>query len=227
MLGQRKEGDTHRDSSGDARKYSPGPHEFPVNHDDSCEEDNPGAIGMRERRQDRVSKHLCVTVCAVAVSNFPMSSQRVARPELLLLLATIVLMALAAAIFLTGPLSSKQAKPRPSLDLRVVDQNGRMRVDWDPANEAVLTAQGATLEAEDGGVLNRYPVEPRVLRSGGLDYIRRSEDVLLTLTLYHDGRPGIQSTVRRIAPVQLQTVRTAPPAPPARPVRGTTRTRRR
>jgi hypothetical protein len=104
-----------------------------------------------------------------------------------------------------------------------------MRVDWDPGNEAVLTAQGATLEAEDGGVLNRYPVEPNVLRSGGLDYIRRSEDVLLTLTLYHDGRPGIQSTVRRIAPVQLQVAQeTAPAAPqPQTQRRNSTRARRR
>ena len=138
------------------------------------------------------------------------------RGELYLLLATIVLTAVAAAVFLTEPLSSKQAKPRPSLELRVADQNGRMRVDWDANRSDIQTAQGATLEVEDGGVLNRYPVEPNVLRSGGLDYVRRSDDVLLTLTLYHDGHPGVQSSVRRIAPVALQLAnREAPPAPKA------------
>ena len=138
------------------------------------------------------------------------------RGELYLLLATIVLTAVAAVVFLTEPLSSKQAKPRPSLELRVADQNGRMRVDWDANRSDIQTAQGATLEVEDGGVLNRYPVEPNVLRSGGLDYVRRSDDVLLTLTLYHDGHPGVQSSVRRIAPVALQLAnRETPPAPKA------------
>jgi hypothetical protein len=145
------------------------------------------------------------------------------RAEVYLLLATIVLTALAAAVFLAGPISSRQAKPRPSLELRVADQNGRMRVDWD-ANQAVIqSAQGATLEVEDGGVLNRYPVEPNVLRSGGLDYVRRSEDVFLTLTLYHDGNPGVQSSVRRISPVALQ-VANSETVPPAREI---TRSRRR
>jgi hypothetical protein len=155
--------------------------------------------------------------------------RRIARPELYLLLATIVLAALAAAIFLSAPLTTRQAKPRPSLELRVADQNGRMRVDWDANDPSIRTAQGATLEVEDGGVLNRYPVEPNVLRSGGLDYVRRSEDVLLTLTLYHEGRPGQQSAVRRISPVQMQVQQVAQGAPlaPKEVTRSRTRSRRR
>lgn len=135
--------------------------------------------------------------------------RRMARTELYLLLATIVLAALATAIFLTAPLSSRHGKPRPSLEVRVADQNGRMRLDWDANDPSIRTAQGATLEVEDGGVLNRYPVEPNILRSGGLDYVRRSEDVLLTLTLYHDGRPGVQTAVRRIPPMQMQVAQQA------------------
>jgi hypothetical protein len=149
------------------------------------------------------------------------------RGELYLLLCTIVLAALAAAVFLTEPLSSKQAKPRPSLELRVADQNGRMRVDWDANRSDIQTAQGATLEVEDGGVLNRYPVEPNVLRSGGLDYVRRSDDVLLTLTLYHDGHPGVQSSVRRIAPLALQLAKQEPPPAPKPAKKEITRARRR
>jgi hypothetical protein len=106
----------------------------------------------------------------------------------------------------------------------VADQNGRIRVDWDANDQAVQTAQGATLEVEDGEVLNRYPVEPKILRSGGLDYVRRSEDVLLTLTLYHDGRPGLQSAVRRISPVRMQLAQEKPAVPAPRRV---TRSRRR
>jgi hypothetical protein len=140
--------------------------------------------------------------------------RRIGRPELLLLLATIVLTALAAALFLTGPLTSRHSKPRPTLELRVADQNGRMRVDWDAKQPWVQNAQGATLEVEDGGVLNRYPVEPSVLRSGGLDYVRRSEDVLLTLTLYQDGHPGLQSSVRRVSAVDTQIAQREPQAVP-------------
>ena len=102
-------------------------------------------------------------------------------------------------------------KAKPGLELKVVDQSGRIRVDWNANNPLVQSAQGATLEVEDGGSFNRYPVEPNILKSGGLDYVRRSEDVLLTLTLYHDGRPGVQSSVRRIAPFGAQSANT--PAP--------------
>ena len=123
-------------------------------------------------------------------------------PEFYLLLATLLLATLTAAILLRRPLAARQEQQRPHLDLRVSDQSGRMRVDWDTSNPVIQSAQGATLEVEDGGVFNRYPVEAKVLRSGGLDYVRRSEDVLLTLTLYEDGRPGLQSSIRRIPPVE-------------------------
>jgi hypothetical protein len=126
-------------------------------------------------------------------------------------------------ILLAEPLTARHSKPKPNLELRVADQNGRMRVDWDASNAAVRTAQGATLEVEDGGVFNRYPVEANILRSGGLDYVRRSEDVLLTLTLYQDGRPGTQSSVRRIAPLDLQLVST----PDKREYRDASRSRNR
>ena len=137
------------------------------------------------------------------------------RPEFYLLLATIVLSSVTAFLVFAKPLSARHAKPKAILELKVVDQNGRMRVDWNAADPLIQSAQGATLEVEDGGAFNRYPVEPTILRSGGLDYVRRSDDVLLTLTLYHDGRPGVQTSVRRIAPVEQQ-VATTPPPPPTR-----------
>jgi hypothetical protein len=127
------------------------------------------------------------------------------------LLATIVLAALTAVLLVARPLSTRQAKPRPNLELRVADQDNRLRVDWDATNPAVLTAQGGTLEVEDGGTFNRYPVDPEILRKGGLDYVRRSDDVLLTLTLYHDGRPDLQASVRRIAPIGPEVAQTPPP----------------
>ena len=138
-------------------------------------------------------------------------SRRPLRSEFYLLLATLVLGSLTAILLFARPLTARQEKSKPKLELRVADQSGRMRVDWNAADPMIRSAQGATLEVEDGGAFNRYPVEPNILKSGGLDYVRRSEDVLLTLTLYHDGHPGVQSSVRRIAPVALQVAATPPP----------------
>ena len=146
------------------------------------------------------------------------------RPELYLLLATIVLGSLTAFLLMGRPMTMFQ-KAKPGLELRVADQGGRIRVDWNTNNPLVQSAQGATLEVEDGGSFNRYPVEPNILKSGGLDYVRRSEDVLLTLTLYHDGRPGVQTSVRRIAPFSAPVVATTPP--PITVQRGGNRSRRR
>ena len=128
-------------------------------------------------------------------------SRRERRPEFYVLLMTVIVVALTTLVLWARPLSARAGKPKPTLELKVADQNGRMRIDWDSSNPAVQTAQGATLEVEDGGVINRYPVEADILKSGGLDYVRRTDDVLLTLTLYQDGRPGVQTSVRRIAPV--------------------------
>lgn len=151
-----------------------------------------------------------------------MSSHR-HRSEFHLLLWAALLTAVTTVLLLARPLMMLETKPKPNLDLRVADQNGRMRIDWDASNAAIQTAQGATLEVEDGGVFNRYPVEANILRSGGLDYVRRSDDVLLTLTLYHDGRPGLQSSVRRIAPVEVQLAST----PAKKERRNATRSRKR
>jgi hypothetical protein len=134
---------------------------------------------------------------------------------------TLALAVLTAVVLLGVPLL-RQSKSQANLDLRVADQNGRMRIDWDPNNPAIQAAQGATLEVVDGGVFNRYPVEANILRSGGLDYVRRSQDVFLTLTLYQDGRPGLQSTVRRISPIQVEVAGSKD-----KPGRSESRTRRR
>jgi hypothetical protein len=126
----------------------------------------------------------------------------------------------AFAYFVSFPSRSVKSD---AIALRVSDQGGRMRIDWDPNNELIRKAQGATLEVDDGGVMNRYPVEPKTLRAGGFDYIRKSPEVLLTLTLFSDGKPGALATVRRVGEIQVQ----AEPAPAAAPLREQIRARRR
>jgi hypothetical protein len=57
-----------------------------------------------------------------------MSMSRRRRPlEYYLLLGTLFLVALTAAILLAKPLTARQDKPKPNLDLRVADKDGRIR----------------------------------------------------------------------------------------------------
>jgi hypothetical protein len=54
------------------------------------------------------------------------------------------------------------------------------------------------LDVMDGGEESHYKVETSVLQSGKLEYMRKSDDVLLKLTLYRNGRPELQPMVRSI-----------------------------
>jgi hypothetical protein len=117
---------------------------------------------------------------------------------------TLLFLGAAGALAYLQPFPNRTQKTQ-AIALRVSDQGGRMRVDWDVNNELIRQAQGATLEVDDGGVMNRYPVEPKTLRAGGFDYIRKTQEVLLTLTLFRDGKPGALATVRSVGAVQLPT----------------------
>ena len=124
------------------------------------------------------------------------------KTEFWLGLWTLSFIAASAALAYFSPLTPRASAGPDQIGLRVTDQEGRLRVDWDKTNELIRTAGGATLEVEDGGVTNRYPVEPKTLRAGGFDYIRKTPDVLLTLTLFHDGNADAVVKVRSIGPLQ-------------------------
>ena len=123
--------------------------------------------------------------------------------EALLGLGTLALLGIAAVLVWYEPLLPKPSLAFTPLDVRATDIDGKVRVDWDPELPVVRDAQGGTLEALDGGVMNRYPMEKRVLRSGSFDYIRQSDDVLLTMTLYRAGKPSAGSRIRSIGPVPI------------------------
>jgi len=135
------------------------------------------------------------------------------RTDMWLGLWTLLFVGGSAALAYFHPFPGLLEKRSDAIALRITDVDGRLRVDWDTKNELIRKAQGATLEVEDGGVLNRYPVEPKTLRAGGFDYIRKTPEVLLTLTLFHDGKPGALATVRSIGPVQAQAAAAPPPLP--------------
>ena len=128
------------------------------------------------------------------------------RTEFWLGLWTLLFIAATAVLAYVHVPGMHRGRQSESLVLRVNDQEGHLRVDWDVNNEVVRKAQGGTIEVDDGGEINRYPVEPKTLRAGGFDYIRKTPEVLLTLTLFRNGKPGALATVRSVGPVQRESV---------------------
>ena len=125
------------------------------------------------------------------------------RPtEFYLALGTLLFVAGIAALAIAEPFAPKQPAPEARFPVKVVDRDGRIRVDWNPLIPAVRSSDSATLEVIDGGLYHRYPVEKSILDNGGLDYVRRTADVTLTLTTYTGGRPSAQAIVRTVDAIQ-------------------------
>ncbi len=162
----------------------------------------------------------------VGVLSYDASKESLLRrrsTEFWLGLWTLLFLGATAAVAYFHPFPGRAQKAE-AITLRVSDQGDRMRVDWDADNELIRQAQGATLEVDDGGVMNRYPVKPKTLRAGGVDYIRKTPEVLLTLTLFRDGKPGAFATVRSVGSIQPQA---EPATESASRTREQTRGRRR
>jgi hypothetical protein len=127
---------------------------------------------------------------------------------------TLLLATATAVLIYAQPFSRLNAYASEPLSLRTTDVNGRMRVEWDPRQEAIRNAQGATLEVIDGDLTNRFPVDPQVLRGGSFDYLRQSDDVLLTMTTLHkDGTPGVEGIIRSVGKPIHPEIAAVPPVP--------------
>jgi hypothetical protein len=112
---------------------------------------------------------------------------------------TLLLATATAVLIYAQPFARLTAYASEPLSLRTTDVNGRMRVEWDPRQDAIRNAQAATLEVIDGDLTNRFPVDPQVLRRGSFDYLRQSDDVLLTMTTLHkDGTPGVEGIIHSV-----------------------------
>jgi hypothetical protein len=119
-----------------------------------------------------------------------------------------------AAVLLVYPRPEPpQANPRNSvLEIRAADAGDRLRLQWNSNLADVQRAERAVLEVTDGSQSHSYAVEPAVLRSGQLEYMRHSDDVLLALTLYTQGKPGLSGNVRVVGP-PVAPAATMQPAP--------------
>lgn len=131
---------------------------------------------------------------------------------------TLVFFAAAAGLTWWDGTRRASVSDAPVFRLHAIEQDGRIRVDWDPSDAVVKKARSATLVARDGNASHEYPVTADALRSGGLDYLRRTNNVLLTLRL--EGT-GVESAVRTV----VSPPRAAEIPPQPQPV--ATRARRR
>lgn len=116
------------------------------------------------------------------------------RDEFALLLGSAVFVVATAGLVFWDRASNRAPDGR-LLRLHAVEQDGRIRVDWDPADPVVRSARSATLVAKDGSASHQYDVPPEALRGGGLDYLRRTNDVLLTLRIAGVGESALRTVV--------------------------------
>lgn len=123
------------------------------------------------------------------------------RVDFYLGLWSLVFLTAAAMLWIAEPFAPKAGAPAVPFLLRAQEAGDRLRVDWDASNPDVQRADAALLEVHDGAAFHRYPVDRKILLSGGLDYLRKSADVLLLLTLYQGGQEWRQASVRTVGPV--------------------------
>lgn len=91
--------------------------------------------------------------------------------------------------------------PAPdALQLRIVDVNGQLRVEWDRASPAVLRAGSATLFIDDGGMLPPIHLDGDAIRRGSVTYARLSEDVIVRLEVSREDLPPLREQARYVGP---------------------------
>jgi hypothetical protein len=112
--------------------------------------------------------------------------------------ATLLFAAGTAALVIAEPFRTRQPYS-DVVPIVAAEAEGRMRVDWNPAHPVVTRADRAVLRVRDGQSAYEYPVEKSILQRGGLDYIRKSGDVSLTLVFLRGGQEQGQASVRAFA----------------------------
>ena len=148
---------------------------------------------------------------AVAGRDWPETPDR-RHPDRKLWVAAACVALLASGIFAYGHRPVDPEPPVRPFQVDASDVNGHVRLTWDPGLSPVRGVTKGTLEVHDGDRSESYPIDTKVLRLGTLDYIRASDDVLLSVKLL-DKEPQSQSVIRVIAPVVAEV----PPAPAAPP----------
>jgi len=113
----------------------------------------------------------------------------------------------------------KLITPAP-LSVRVVEKNGRLEIQWDPAAEAVRAASRGSIEIQDGKATVVIPLDPSALRSGSWPVAQTSEDVGVRLKVQPASGEPIVAVARFLGRPGARGAGAAPGRPPADQVRG-------
>ncbi len=95
-------------------------------------------------------------------------------------LATIILLCGAGAAAVLG--WGRFAMPA-ALGLETYDVNGAFLIRWDRDSRVLRSATRVTLEIQDGGEKNTYPLTPADLAVGGYGYLRRTGQVSVRMNV--------------------------------------------
>lgn len=114
-------------------------------------------------------------------------------------------LAVVAAIILLGAFASF-AVPRlrttpvsqDPLQLRLLDAQGQLRVEWNRMSGILAQADSAALVIADGGPLPPINLDKETLETGSVTYARLSEDVSVRLVVQRKGQPPYQEVARYV-----------------------------
>jgi hypothetical protein len=113
--------------------------------------------------------------------------------------------ALAAGLLIAGFLTRDRWMPRPPLELRTAESNGRFFVEWNRA--AVRGIDHGVLTVIDGPALKQIPLSASQLQEGALEFHRQTDQVAAVLDA------GEARGSAKFAPPPLIPPDPAPPAP--------------
>lgn len=120
----------------------------------------------------------------VAAPQFLSQAPRKRRWMWLTLWAVLVLGAAGAGAYywMPWPLTWPQTTREP-ISLAVVEHEGQLAIQWNPAAKAVRTAARGSLEIVDGADTRTVALQPAELAAGRSTYVRKSGDVQVRLSL--------------------------------------------
>ncbi len=103
------------------------------------------------------------------------------------------------------------AAPEP-LGLAVIERDGQLRVQWNPATRKVRTATRGALEFSDGGDIKTISLSKEMLESGNFTYVRKSGDVEVRMTVEAPDAARWQEASRYLGRPPAPAVPVAPAA---------------
>ena len=101
-----------------------------------------------------------------------------------------------------------------SLALRLEEAQNQIVIRWDHGSPAVLRAQKAVIEIDDGSLHKRLNLTQEEIRRGTVSYVRSGGEVDVRLVLLENDRPVQQESARLVGPSVAAPAAAPPPAPP-------------